>query len=67
MTAARIAQDGKLLYILLLGVYETRERAERAIENIPPPFADLNLWIRPLRSLQAAMTDANNLSGSDAF
>ena len=67
MTAARIAQDGKLLYILLLGVYETRERAERAIESVPPPFADLSLWIRPLGTLQAAMTDANNLSGSDTF
>ncbi len=67
MTAARIAQDGKLLYILLLGVYQTRERAERAIENVPSPFADLSLWIRPLGTLQAAMTDANNLSGNDAF
>lgn len=67
MTAARVAQDGKLFYILLLGIYETRERAQRAIENVPPPFADLNLWIRSLGSLQSAMTAANSLSGSEAF
>ena len=67
MTAARIAQDGKLFYILLLGVYETRERAARAIENVPPPFDNLSLWLRPLGSLQAAMAAANSLSGSDAF
>lgn len=61
MPAARIAVDGKLFYILLLGIYETRALAAEASTELPAPFS--NPWIRSVRSLQRAMAQADELSG----
>lgn len=53
MSAAQIGVDGKPMYILLLGIYETRAFAEEASQNLPPPFDQP--WIRPLKGLKQAM------------
>lgn len=54
MSAARIARNNTLFYVLLLGVYETRENAERAAATVPEALS-VEPWIRSLGSLQRAM------------
>ncbi|MDP6376335.1 MAG: SPOR domain-containing protein [Pseudomonadales bacterium] len=66
MSAARVARDGELFYVLLLGIYETRARAESAIADIPPPFENLKVWIRSVASLQAAIRAADALTSGDS-
>lgn len=63
MSAARILSGDKLFYILLLGIYETRERAERAIVGLPPPLDRYTPWIRSVGSLQNAMLAADRHVG----
>ena len=63
MSAARILSGNQLYYILLLGIYETHERAQRAIVDLPPPFAGLTPWIRSVGSLQNAMLAADRHVG----
>lgn len=63
MSAARILRGDKLFYVLLLGIYETRERAERAIVELPPPFDVHTPWIRSVESIQKAMIAADRHVG----
>ena len=63
-SAAQVERDGHLYYVLLLGVFETVEDAKRAIDELPPPFSEISPWIRPLRSLKAAMVRAQALRES---
>ncbi len=62
MSAARIAIDDKLFYILLLGIYESRTVAEEVTVGLPPPFD--KPWVRSVASLQAGMRKANELTGA---
>ncbi len=66
MSAARIWDGSKLFYVLLLGIYETREVAEEAITDLPPPFNLHAPWIRSLGSLQRAMVAADEAAGEAA-
>jgi septal ring-binding cell division protein DamX len=61
--AARVESGGSLYYVLLLGVYESMELAERAIAAMPN-VPGAQPWIRPLGSLQSAMLRADSLAGS---
>ena len=61
MSAARIERDGQILYVLLLGVYESKEIALKAVENMPSDVRDLNPWVRPIDGLQDSMTRADRL------
>ncbi len=65
MAAARVATDDRLFYILLLGVYETRDLAEEAIADVPPPLDELDFWIRSMGSLQQAILAGDALAGTD--
>ena len=56
MSAAQIAVNDELFYILLLGIYETRENAELATQDLPEHFS--NPWIRSVGSLKRAMLKA---------
>ena len=56
--AARVEREGELYYVLLLGVYEVFEEAQTAVAGLPAPVHEAKPWIRPLRSLQAAMARA---------
>ncbi|MEM7080686.1 MAG: SPOR domain-containing protein [Pseudomonadota bacterium] len=64
MSAARVASNGNLMFALLLGIYETRERAEKAITHLPAPFDQHRPWIRSVGSLQEAMIAGDNLAGT---
>ena len=63
MSATRIARDGELYYVLILGVYETQELAETASRDVPPPLDKREPWIRSLGNLQDAMIRANAMAG----
>ncbi len=64
MSAARVANDDRLFYVLLLGIYETRDLAEEAITDIPPPLEELHFWIRSMGSLHEAMLAGDALAGT---
>ncbi len=64
MSAARIARNSQLFYVLLLGVYETRENAERASATVPDAL-NIDPWIRSLGSLQQAMRAGETIAPID--
>lgn len=60
LTAAKVSINGKLRYVLILGIYESREKAELAAAGQKPaPLASFTPWIRKLSNLQKAMHEAN--------
>lgn len=61
MSAARIAKNSQLFYVLLLGVYETKENAQRASATVPEAL-NIDPWIRSLGSLQQAMRAGESLA-----
>ena len=62
MSAARIEQNGQVLYVLLLGVYESKEIAERAVAVMPTPVKSMKPWVRPIEGLQDAMIRGDRLA-----
>ncbi len=65
LAAARIASNDKLLYILLLGIYPSRETAEQAAAAMPENvLEDVAPWVRSLGSLQRAMVAGDELAGT---
>jgi septal ring-binding cell division protein DamX len=61
MSAAEVAVKDKIFYVLLLGIYETKEIAQDASSELGPTFN--NPWIRSVGSLQAAMLEAERVKG----
>ena len=59
LIGARIMANGKLFYVLILGVYETRVRAERAVQSIEGIPTETEPWIRSVASLRPAIREAN--------
>lgn len=66
MSAARVERDGELYFVLLLGIYETRDIARQAIDAMPEVHG-AEPWIRPLGSLQRAMRRADAIAGSSRY
>lgn len=64
LAAARVERDGRLLYVLLLGIYRNRPDAVRAAESSPAGLDQLTPWIRPLHTLKEAMLRADELAAS---
>ncbi|MFP6814917.1 MAG: SPOR domain-containing protein [Pseudomonadales bacterium] len=63
LSAIRIARDGELYHVLLLGIFETWELAKSASREVPPPLDEREPWIRKLGDLQEAMIRGNILAG----
>ena len=61
LSATQIESEGELLYILLLGIYESFEQAQQASSELPAQLAGFEPWIRRLGPLQAAMLRAEQL------
>ena len=53
-----------LYHVVLLGVYENYQSALTAVENRPASLADIEPWIRSMSSVQTAMRDADEQSGT---
>jgi len=64
LAAARVERDGRLFYVLLLGIYSNRPDAVRAAENPPGELDHLTPWIRPLYTLKQAMLRGDQLAAS---
>ena len=64
MSAARIEQNGQVLYVLLLGVYESKEIAQSAVAVMPTEVQSLKPWIRPIEGLQDAMMRGDQLAAT---
>ena len=65
LAAARIASSGRLLYILMLGIYPDRDSAERAAAAVPERIrGEVVPWVRSLGSLQSAMLAGDELAGT---
>ncbi|MBV1907073.1 MAG: hypothetical protein KUG75_13440 [Pseudomonadales bacterium] len=67
LAAARVERDEKIFYVLLLGIYETYDKAKMASENMPSQLKHEKPWIRRLGSLQKAMIRADDLVGSARY
>ncbi len=64
MSAARVERDGRLYYVLLLGIYETADQARNAAAHVPPSLAGATPWVRSLGSLQSAIVRGDALAGA---
>ena len=64
MSAARIEQNGQVLYVLLLGVYESKEIAQSAVAVMPTEVQNLKPWVRPIEGLQDAMMRGDQLAAT---
>jgi septal ring-binding cell division protein DamX len=63
LSGARIASQNQLLYVLLLGIYETKELAKQAVASLPEnQKKNLSPWIRSMGSLQTAMVQGDRLA-----
>lgn len=58
MAGARVDRDGQIFYVLLAGVYPTREAAEQAQASLPASVRAMQPWVRRMGGLQAAMRRA---------
>ena len=66
LSGAKVASNGRILYVLLLGVYENKALAEEAIEAFDLTPEQPEIWLRSMRSLQRAMREADALPDQDS-
>ena len=68
LSGARVASNGKLLYVLLLGIYESKELARQAVASLPnKETMKPSPWIRSLDSLHKAMLSGDYLTGDRSY
>ncbi|MCY3885866.1 MAG: SPOR domain-containing protein [Gammaproteobacteria bacterium] len=61
----RTVSNGKEYYVILLGIYETKTRAERAANSITKHLGSDKPWIRSMTSLKPAIRAASRAGSSD--
>ena len=64
MAAARVARNGELYYVLLLGVYRDKSTADEAAAHLPERIMLQNPWVRSMQSLQEAIANADRLASA---
>lgn len=62
LAAARVEREGRLFYVLLLGIYRNRPDAVRAVDSSPTALHHPTPWIRPMHTLKQAMLRADELA-----
>ena len=68
LSGARVASNGKLLYVLLLGIFESKDLAIQAIASLPDNETMKPApWIRSLDSLHKAMISGDYLAGDRSY
>ena len=68
LSGARVASSGKLLYVLLLGIYETKDLAIQAVASLPDnETMKPTPWARSLDSLHKAMISGDYLAGDRSY
>lgn len=61
----RTISGGKEYYVILLGIYETKTRAERAANSITKHLGSGKPWIRSMNSLKPAIRAASRTGSSE--
>ncbi len=61
---ARIAAGSKVMYVVLLGIYETRSLAERAANSVSREVGSSKPWVRSMTSLKTAIKSADTATAS---
>ncbi len=61
---ARVAADGEIYHVLLIGPYADEPSAQEAAAVPPEQLQDFHPWVRSVRSLKAAMREADELSAN---
>ena len=61
LSGALVEKDGDLWFVLLAGVYEDLDTAQRALVSLPENLMAMNPWLRPMASLRKAMLRAKDL------
>ena len=62
----RIAVDGEVYHVLVTGPYDDEPSAQEFAAVPPDQLQDFQPWVRSVRSLKAAMREADELSANDA-
>lgn len=60
----QLANDGKLFYVVLLGIYDNFTDAEQAAEQRGASLSGIDPWVRPLDSIQSGLREAESLIAS---
>jgi hypothetical protein len=60
-----LGRDDDLYYVVLLGLYETADDAQAAIDARPETLAEVKPWIRPLQSIQEGIRQAQGIHRPD--
>ncbi|MBT7333846.1 MAG: hypothetical protein HN856_05660 [Gammaproteobacteria bacterium] len=62
LSATRVRSGKAIFYVLILGVYETKDKAELAVASLSGSMRSLNPWIRTVASLQEAILAAKDIN-----
>ncbi|MEM8766910.1 MAG: AAA family ATPase [Pseudomonadota bacterium] len=50
----RLQRDGRMLHVVVYGLFSSRAAAERAANNLPSGLGEVQPWIRPVEQVQTA-------------
>jgi len=53
-TVYQLARDGRILHVVLFGLFSSRTAAEAAVDNLPDEVGRVQPWIRSVGQVQAA-------------
>ena len=65
LIGAPLIEEDRMVYVLLLGIYETRNRAELAAASMPSALNQFEPWIRPISELQRKLPGAGQQTVAD--
>ena len=54
----RLQRDGRILHVVIRGVYRTRAEAEQAARSLPASVGEVKPWIRTFAQVQDAARTA---------
>jgi len=54
----RLQRDGRVLYVVVFGVYGSRAEAQAAADRLPGTVGDVRPWVRPMEQVHAAIRTA---------
>lgn len=54
----RLQRDGRVLHVIVFGVFGSRVEAQAAAENLPGTVGDVRPWVRPMKQVHGAIRTA---------
>lgn len=65
LRGVRVLANDKAYFNILLGIYENKRRAERAVKSVEGELGDKTPWIRSMSSIKTAMKAADEKFGEE--